>query len=317
MSNIFLSPFLSEKYGRPIFLVDETKNPTGSHKDRSFGAWLKKIKEEGSIKELVISSSGNAAAAAAYFAGQFGLSLHIFLSEKIIPDKLEQIKKIAASHPLLPEEGCPDIMSGRGGGREKKNNLITTPNPLLEKEGSINIKLVARPKFEAAQAAQKNGWFWLRSSVNDDALLGYESLAEEIEEKVKNPGSIFIPSSSGTLAVGLHKFLKIKPAFHLVQTTAVNTLVRDFDQDFVPEKKSLAGAIVDLIGQRRSEVVEIIKSSGGFGWAINNDEIKEARAELFGAGIECSYTSALGLAGLKKAQKKNFEVKEPIVILIT
>jgi len=64
-------------------------------------------------------------------------------------------------------------------------------------------------------------------------------------------------------------------------------------------------------------VVEIIKSSGGFGWAINNDEIKEARAELFGAGIECSYTSALGLAGLKKAQKKNFEVKEPIVILIT
>jgi threonine synthase len=279
MSNIFLSKFLSEKYGREVFVCDETKNPTGSHKDRSFGVWLEKIKNEGSAKDLVISSSGNAAASAAYFAKQFGLPLHIFVSEKISEEKLEKIKKI------------------------------------IDGDEKIKIKLMARPKFEAALAAKNNGWFWLRSSVSDDALSGYESLAKEIDEI--NPGTVFIPSSSGTLAVGLYKFLKSKPAFHVVQTTKVNTLVKKFDKDFAPEEKSLADAIVDLIGHRQAQVEEIITNSSGFGWTISNKEIEVAREELKETGIGCSNTSALGLAGFKKALKKNFEIKEPIVIIVT
>lgn len=277
MSNIFLSKFLSEQYGREIYVCDETRNPTGSHKDRSFGVWLEKIKSEGSNKDLVISSSGNAAASAAYFAKQFGLPLHIFVSEKISEEKLEKIKFFADS--------------------------------------DIEIKLVARPKFEASQAAKKNNWLLLRSSVNDDALLGYESLAKELDEI--NPRTIFIPASSGTLAVGLHKVLKSKPVFHIVQTTMVNTLVKKFDQNFIPEEKSLAGAIVDLIGHRRPQIEEIISGSGGFGWVINNKEIESAHQELKEAGVECSYTSALGLAGMKKALEKKFEIREPIVLIIT
>jgi threonine synthase len=281
MSNIFLSKFLSDKYRREIFIVDETKNPTGSHKDHSFGAWLKKIKEQGSKIDLVISSSGNAATSAVYFARQFGLSLHIFFSEKIGAEKLEKIKNFAAGDNL------------------------------------IKIHLATRPKFEAANMAKKNGWLWLRSSTNDDALLGYESLAKEIEEKISEIGSIFIPSSSGTFAVGLYKFLKSKLAFHIIQTTRVNTLVKKFDNDYTTEEKSLADAIVDLIGHRKNEIEKIIKDSGGFGWTINNAEIESARSELKEAGIECSYTSALGLAGFKKALDKKFEIREPIVIIVT
>ncbi|MDD5289603.1 MAG: PLP-dependent lyase/thiolase [Patescibacteria group bacterium] len=324
MSNIFLSKFLSEKYGRKIFICDETKNPTGSHKDHSFGVWLEKIKEEGNIKDSVISSSGNAAASAAYFARQFGLLLHIFVSEKISKEKLEKIRFFA-------DGGVGNILPFRRGGLRQQseggvvignNNHPGSPPaggfatpPSKGGDSDIEIKLVARPKFEAAKAVKENDWLLLRSSINDDALLGYEFLAKELD--VINPKTIFIPSSSGTLAAGLAKFLKSKPAFHLVQTTKVNTLVKNFDQDFVPEEKSLADAIVDLIGQRRPQAEEIITSSGGFGWVINNKEIESARAELKEAGIECSYTSALGLAGMKKAVEKNFEVREPIVIIVT
>jgi threonine synthase len=296
MSNIFLSKFLSEKYGREVFVCDETKNPTGSHKDRSFGVWLEKIKNEGSAKDLVISSSGNAAASAAYFAKQFGLPLHIFVSEKIAPEKLEKIKKICHSE-LVSESKDGEILKQ------------------VQDDSKITIHLVARPKFEAALAAKNNGWFWLRSSVNGDALLGYESLAKEIDEI--NPRTVFIPSSSGTLAVGLYKFLKSKPAFHLAQTTKVNTLVKKFDKDFAPEEKSLADAIVDLIGHRQAQVEEIITNSDGFGWVIGNKEIEAAREELKEAGIECSNTSALGLAGFKKTLSKNFKLEDPIIIIVT
>jgi len=313
MSNIFLSKFLSEKYGREIFISDETKNPTGSHKDRSFGVWLNKIKSEGSNKDLVISSSGNAAASAAYFARQFDLSLHIFVSEKIAPKKLEKIMchsgLACPASAVDPESRKTDVdpcLAGRQAGSEAG---------MTNKENNIEINLAARPKFEAVKAAKEKGWLLLRSSVNDDALLGYEFLAKELDEK--NFGTVFIPSSSGTLAAGLHKFLKSKPAFHLIQTTKVNTLVKKFDKDFAPEEKSLADAIVDLIGHRQAQVEEIIINSGGFGWVIDNKEIEAAEEELKEAGIECSFTSALGLAGFKKALNKNFKLENPILIIVT
>lgn len=282
-NRIFKSLYLSNRFKSEIFVCDETKNPTGSHKDRSFSVWLKKIKSEQKCATgLVISSSGNAAASAAYFAQKHRLPLVIFLARNVAPDKLAKIQNV------------------------------------IQRTGLIKIRLVKQPKFEAHKYAKENHFILLRASLSDDALLGYETLAREIEKTKINFGSFFIPSSSGTLAVGLARYLKkIKPQFHLVQTARVNALVKNFDQDYELENHSLADGIVDLIGHRRPEVEKIIMDSGGFGWTISDREIKLAQLDLKKAGIVCSPTSALSLAGLRKAIKSGFEIRKLVLLIIT
>lgn len=293
MSNhIFKSLSLSKKINQEIYLANETINPTGSHKDRSFSVWIAKEVASGA-EGFVISSSGNAAAAAAYWCNKFKRSLEIFVSEKIKKEKLRKI--VSFCHPRIHQSV-----------KQAHQNL-----------GIIKIHLVKKPIFEAFQLAKKSGFVFLRASISPQALVGYQSLAEEIDITIPNLGSIFIPASSGTLVVGLYQYLKSKPQFHVVQTTMVNTLVKDFDQNYTLESMSTADAVVDVVGHRKPEVVEIIKNSHGFGWTISNQELKLAQDELKPMNINCSATSALGLAGLLKAKQKKFKTQEPILIIIT
>lgn len=293
MSNhIFKSSLLSAKLNQEIYIVDETINPTGSHKDRSFSVWVAK-EVAGGAKGFVVSSSGNAAASAAYWCDKFDRPLEIFVSEKIKKEKLQKI--VSFCHPIIKQPA-------------KQTNYNF---------GIIKIHLVKKPIFEAFQLAKKKGFVFLRASISSQALVGYQSLAEETDIAIPNLGSIFIPASSGTLVVGLYQYLKSRPQFYVVQTTMVNTLVKNFDQNYNPESRSLADAVVDVVGHRKAEVVEIIKNSHGFGWTISNQELKLAQDVLKQMNINCSTTSALGLAGLLKAKKEKFKIREPILIIIT
>ncbi len=293
MSNyIFKSLLLSKKNNQEIYLVNETINPTGSHKDRSFSVWIAKEVASGATG-FAISSSGNAAAAAAYWCNKLKRPLEIFISEKIKKEKLRKI--VSFCHPIIKH----------------------STKQINQNFGIIKIHLVKKPIFEAFQMAKKKGFVFLRASISTQALVGYQSLAEEINTALPNLGSIFIPASSGTLVAGLYQYLKSKPQFHVVQTTVVNTLVKDFDQYYTKESKSTADAVVDVVGHRKKEVVEIIKSSRGFGWTISNQELKLAQDELNEINVYCSATSALGLAGLLKARQEKFKIKEPLLIIIT
>jgi len=279
-TQIFKSGYLSDRYGFDVWVDNETQNITGSHKDRSFSVWIKKISQQ-DVNGLVISSSGNAAVSAAYFACQYRLPLAIFVSVNINQEKLDRIRKIAANNRL------------------------------------VSIYKVEKPKFSAVKYAKENNFILLRASTSDDALLGYKSLAQDIENSLTELGSIFIPSSSGTLAVGICSYLNFKPQFHIVQTAKVNTLVKNFDQNYKPEKVSLADAIVDLIGHRRFQIEKIIKDSCGWGWTIEDKDLKESIQVLNKAGIRCSATSALSLAGLEKCVRERFGLNKPALLIIT
>jgi len=302
---------LNKALGLDIYLKREDQHKYGSHKGRSIPFMIKRYikrqrvrQEDGTTKEVgptyknfVISSSGNAALAAIQSIQSHNrnnkdkLSLTVYIGQKIDPKKL---KKLTA--------------------------IIEDPK--------IKLEQVERPKQTAFQLEKENKQIKnLRQSTDDIALTGYFELAEELNN-IPNLQAIFIPTSSGTTAQALGEAFKIiEPSvwggkqyhqIHIVQTTSCHPIAENFDTDFQNTNISLAGAIVDKIAHRKTQVIEVIKKSNGSGWIVNDEEIKDAQNLIKDTcNIAISPNAALSVAGLKKSLKKGFEFDGVVVCILT
>lgn len=275
-----------------IIFKREDLNPSGSVKDRGISYQLNWAKKE-SIKDLVISSSGNAAISACYFCQKLDLNLFVFASPKINKKKLATIQ----DYPF-------------------------------------QVMVSKRPVSESIKFAKKNNFYHLRASTDPRGIIGYKKIAKEIlgnlacrqagqvnQVNQVNRGrinSIFIPVSSGTTLVGIaegFKQLGFLPQIHAVQTTAVNTIAKHFDQDFTPSKTSLADALVAKFTPRKKQIIELVRESKGWGWIVNDKQILEADKWLQEKGIITSYEGACALAGIWKARKKGWELGKTVCLL--
>jgi len=267
-----------------IFLKREDLHPLKSHKGRSIPIMIEHYAKQG-ITDFVISSSGNAALAAALFVKKYNrennknlINLEIFVGEKIQNEKFKPLLKLT--------------------------------------DKNIVLKKISNPKQTAFKKEKTENKKWLRQSTDDTALLGYKFLAQELI-KIKKMGAIFIPTSSGTTAVGLYQAFKKEktfPEIHIIQTTACHPFIKTNKPD---TKTSLASAIVDLVGYRKKEIEKIIKNSKGGRWIADDEEIKTA-IKLFKktTGLKITPNSALSLIGLTKAIE-NKKIAGAIVLLIT
>jgi threonine synthase len=73
-----------------IWIKDERQQPTGSFKDRQAAAAISALKAEG-VKELVLASTGNAAAAYAAFCARAGIKLWVFLTSMVPAEKMREL----------------------------------------------------------------------------------------------------------------------------------------------------------------------------------------------------------------------------------
>jgi len=281
---------LGKKLGlsTPLFLKREDMHCYGSHKGRSIPLMIQKYVNDNQ-RNFVISSSGNAALAAALFTRDYNIKhtteqikLTIFVGKNIDQKKLNIIKTIITNN--------------------------------------IEIRQVANPK-QSAFMVDKNGTAKnLRQSTDKNALTGYEELAKEFSE-IKNLAAVFIPTSSGTTAQGLYegfKKLNINPQIHIVQTDVCRPFIQIANNKEQIANKSLASAIVDKIAHRKNKIKSVLKNSHGHGWVANNNEIRNAIKLVNDTEhIEVSPNSALSIVGLKQAlaDKKNFS--GPVACLLT
>ena len=267
-----------------LYLKREDLHPFGSHKGRSIPLMIEHYASEG-YADFCVSSSGNAALAAIYAVKELNkkaanppLTLRVFVGKHIAPDKLERLRQASA-------------------------------NP------GIYIEQVAMPKRTAFQMDKERRAKNLRQSTDDTALIGYETLADELAE-IKNLAAVFIPTSSGTTAQALHEeFLKLglNPQIHIAQTPACHPLVDDS-----PAGTSVANAIVDKVGYRKEAVRKAIKNSRGNGWIATDNDILEAKRQIKETeDLDISPNSALSVAGLKLALQKNWHFDGPVVCLLT
>ena len=271
-----------------LYFKREDLHPYGSHKGRSIPAMIDHYYKTGD-RNFALSSSGNASLAAALYSKTMNskvrdekdkISLEIFVSNNISPHKFEKLKQLAYGHM----------------------RVLTKERPL-----------------QALTQAVSEGARSLRQSNDDEALVGYESLAKELAE-VKDLGAVFIGTSSGTTAQALAEYFlknKIKAQVHIVQTSSCHPMAEAFETYEGPNEKSTADAIVDIIAQRKTKLIELIKKTGGKGWFASNEEIRTAQElTLTNTGLEISTNSALSVVGSMKAAYIGYEIKGAIVCLI-
>ncbi|MFA7653479.1 MAG: PLP-dependent lyase/thiolase [Candidatus Magasanikbacteria bacterium] len=276
-----------------LYIKREDLHPLGSHKGRSIPIMIDKYAKQGTA-DFVISSSGNAALAAARVVKEYNkknnkekLTLTIFVGKNINPEKYAEILNCTQD----------DI---------KKN---------------ISLHKLDNPRQSAFLVDQNGDAKLLRQSTDDSALVGYEALAAELST-IRNLSAIFIPTSSGTTAQGLYKGfkqLKKNPQIHIVQTDYCHTLCgEDNLLEIIKPPTSVADAIVDNVGHRKQKVSEIIKNSGGQNWIATNNEIIKAIEEVkANTGLEISPNSALSIVGLTQALKENWKFDGPVVCIFT
>jgi threonine dehydratase len=266
-----------------IYLKREDLHPLGSHKGRSLPGMIEYYVKQG-LTDFVISSSGNAGIATALYIIEYNkqtirkLTLKIFIGKNISRKKYKTLKKLS------------------------KNEMI-------------ELVKTDRPKQQAFLLDKNNQAKNLRQSSDAIALVGYEALAEELNNDLPNISEIFIPTSSGTTAVGLWRgFQKLnnQPKINIVQTTVCHPFVFSDKKD----KKSLAGAIVDKVGHRKKDINYILTENEQ-GFVADNKEIKTAIKLIKKTEkIKISSNSALSVAGLFMKMKEK-SLKGNVVCLLT
>lgn len=269
-----------------ITFKKEYDNPTGSIKDRGMAYQMSAVYQEG-IKEAIIPSSGNGAIAAAAYGSLAGIKITAFVSNKILPGKMAEIKK-------------------RGG------EIKICDHSLAEAEG-VELSLQVRNLRPSTDEAAVYGFMSLSFEI-------YERLIRR-GQKID---AVFLPISSGATLVGVGRafrtlvdqgFMATSPQIHAVQTEAVHPVGEEFDSDFRPKARSVAEAICAKETARGEEVLSLIKESGGSGWVIGDKEILAASSWLESKDLTCSFEGALALAGLWKARRNNWQVLAPLVVL--
>ncbi len=286
---------LAQALGLPndvtLYVKREDLHPYGSHKGRSIPLMID-AKAAAGARDFVISSSGNAALAAIRYIKEknskgAGLSLSVLIGKRIDANKKARLVTEAASDANI--------------------SITETERPL---QSLLNLM-----KGEKKES--------LRQSIDETALWGYASLAEELTD-IPRISTVFIQSSSGTCAEALAEYFSLHSlpiAVHVVQTDACHPLATALGADSgtqIDAKTSVADAIVDKIAHRREALKKAILKSEGAGWIISDETIGLAQRLLKEkSGIEATGNGALGLAGLMEAIKTSAGLRGTVACVIT
>lgn len=283
----------------PLYFKREDLHPYGSHKGRSIPYMIEQYARGGHTR-FAVSSSGNAAIAAAMYINEYNarfleqpLSLQIFVGEHINPAKLKLLRSIVS--PAYPS---PYPKGGAG-------------------EGLLKITQTSSPKQTVHMLDKRGEAKALRQSNDDLALVGYQSLVDELKQ-IGNTGAIFVPTSSGTTAQALAEGgLPV----YVVQPASCHPIAEMFPTSSLSiaelrgaSDEMLADAIVDKVALRKEKIKNLVKG----GWIVNNKMIRETIGIVKAScDLEISPNSALSVAGLSKALKCGWQTNESIVCLIT
>jgi threonine dehydratase len=251
---------------------------------------IKEYRKRDGVSDFVISSSGNAALAA---------MLTVFRHNQNNPSDKLTLQVFVGVHIDA----------------EKKKRLESYTS------AEIILRAVDRPKQQAFALAAGGTVKNLRQSTDALALRGYYTLAEELT-KIPELQAVFLPTSSGTTAVGIGEAFRsfgLPIAVHIVQTSACHPLADGLDaQPAANTDTSIASAIVDRVAHRREDVHALIKESGGGGWVVSDADITAAIALIKEiTGIDVSPNSALSVAGLQKAIAAGASFTGPVVCVFT
>ena len=289
---------LRRHLGTPaLWVKDDTRNPSGSTKDRASALVVAKAIEYGR-DTIAAASTGNAATALAAAAAASGVRAVLFVPASAPEAKLVQM--LAYGAEVLPIDGTYD------------------------------------EAFElCAQACQRFGWYNRNTALNPFTIEGKKTAALEIAAAMapECPDAVVVPVGDGVIIAGIAKgFADLRraglipaiPRLIAVQPDGCAAIVTaldagDDDVQPVPDPASVADSLVVRAPRNARLCLRQIRASNGSAVAVTDEAILAAIPELAGvAGVFAEPAAAASLAGLHAALEQGLvDATERIVLLVT
>ncbi|MEE9119511.1 MAG: threonine synthase [Calditrichia bacterium] len=276
-----------------LYVKDDTRNPSGSLKDRATEIGIRHADELGK-NTIVAASTGNAAASLAALAAYYEKKAVILAPAAAPPAKLTQILQYGAFLYLV--DGTYD--------------------------DAFDLSM---------QVAEANNWYSRSTGINPVLAEGKKTVGLEIAEQLgwQIPNKIFVPTGDGCIIGGIYKafFDLIRlgwtsklPQLIAVQAEGSPAIVNALEsgKPMVPVKsKTIADSIsVDRPRDAEKAIIAVQKTKG-FGITVTDDEILVAQHRLAkNTGIFAEPAAAASFAGFLKAMEHGkISAGESIVIL--
>jgi threonine synthase len=282
-----------------VYLKDETRNPTGSFKDRPSSVAISKAKELG-VERAVVASSGNAAASASAYAARAGIPCTVHIQRDANPTKLLQARAHGAE--------------------------------IVRVRGDYSAAYSA-----AFNQANKNNWCNITSTyINPYTYEGDKIIAYELfNEMEKVPDYIVVPIGAGALLYGIWKgFYELTllglstkiPKMVGVQPQGCAPIVDAFLQKketvepWNKKIKTIAHGISDALTGYAcdgTQTLNTIRRSGGMGVKVSDKSILAAQKYLNQQeGIFTEPAGAAGMAGIIALNDNHLITKKETVVVI-
>jgi threonine synthase len=280
-----------------LWLKDDTRNPSGSTKDRASQLVVAKALEYG-VDTVATASTGNAATALSAVAAAAGLRAVVFVPAAAPPAKLTQMLSYGAD--LVPVDGTYD------------------------------------DAFELASAVCEHfGWFNRNTAFNPFTTEGKKTAALEIAAVLapETPDVVVVPAGDGVITAGLAKgfadleaagLLARRPRLVLVQpegSAAIATALRAGADEIEPVEGAASIADSLTVEAPRNSILCLreVRASRGAGVIVGDDAIRGAIPRLATlTGVFAEPAAAAALAGLETALEEGVvDRAERVVMMIT
>lgn len=277
-----------EKLGLNVFLKDETRNPTGSFRDRlatvavSYGLPHAK-------NGFVVASNGNAAASLAAYASRAGKEAYAVIPRFIESGKLSQIASL----------GARIIRYG-----ESVDEGVSYASGLAEGKGLYDIT----------------------PENNMIGLEGQKTIAFELWEEL-NPTHVVVPTGSGSNIYSIYKgFSELKeigvidelPKLIAVQAEKCSPIASEVlgIEPRVEPTKALALYVKNPL--MKELAVEAVTKSRGTAVVVGEDELDLGQKTLAKEGIFAEYASSVVIPALMALREEGyFERDDRIAVIVT
>ncbi|MEU5219997.1 pyridoxal-phosphate dependent enzyme [Streptomyces sp. NPDC020807] len=279
--------------GDGVWVKDESRNPTWSHKDRLNRVAVSAAVASGA-RGVVVSSSGNHGAAAAAYAARAGLPCAVFTSPDAPPAVASHLRAYGATVLTVPQEAVRPLMR----------------------------RIVAELGYQAVSSVTDSA-----HTGHPFGPEGYKTLAYEIALTLgRAPAAVHLPTGYGELLFGVAKgFQELArlgvtdavPRMYAAEPAAAGALTEALRTGRpaarVPVAPTTAYAIDCAVNSYRGVVA--VRSTGGAARTVTDEQMRAAREELAARGLWCETSSAAGLAGLRAHGPR--ETDGPVVCVMT
>ncbi|MEU0810476.1 pyridoxal-phosphate dependent enzyme [Streptomyces sp. NPDC005970] len=260
-----------------VYVKDESRNPTWSHKDRLNRVAVSAAKSSGA-RGVVVCSSGNHGASAAAYAARAGLPCAVFTSPHAPPAVASFVRAYGATVLTVPRESL---------------------RPLAR-------RVVAEFGYHPVSSLTDNA-----HTGHPFGPEGYKTIAYEIFLDLgETPEAVYVPTGYGELLFGVWKgfheltllgladrvprLYACEPAAAGALGTAIRT---GRPATEVPVGPTEAYGIACPVGGYRGVVA--VRESRGEALTVTDEQMAAARAELSAQGMWVELSSAAGLAALR------------------